>query len=59
MVRDATAIDDVDFVADMPAGGTRFVAESVGITASVVNGTIVARDGELTGSRPGTLLCAT
>jgi N-acyl-D-amino-acid deacylase len=49
-------IDDVRFVSDMPAGGTRLVAEPVGITASVVNGTIVTRDGELTGARPGSLL---
>ena len=31
-------IDDVRYVADMPAGGTRLVAEPVGIAASVVNG---------------------
>ena len=37
-------IDDVRYVQDMPAGGTRLVAEPVGITASVVNGTtIIAR----------------
>ena len=46
-------IDDVRFVADMPAGGTRLVAEPVGIAASVVNGTVVTRDGELTGALPG------
>ncbi len=46
-------IDDVHFVADMPAGGTRLVAEPVGITASVVNGVVVMRDGELTGALPG------
>lgn len=53
---DHVGIDDVRYVQDMPAGGTRLVAEPVGIAASVVNGTVVTRAGELTGSRPGTLL---
>jgi N-acyl-D-amino-acid deacylase len=52
-------IDDVRYVSDMPAGGTRLVAEPVGISASVVNGAIVTRDGELTGARPGTLIRGT
>jgi len=43
------------YVQDMPAGGTRLVAEPVGIAASVVNGTTVTRAGELTGALPGTL----
>jgi N-acyl-D-aspartate/D-glutamate deacylase len=49
-------IADVNYVTDMPAGGTRLVAEPVGIAASVVNGTVVVRDGELTGALPGSLL---
>jgi N-acyl-D-amino-acid deacylase len=49
-------IDDIRYVSDMPAGGTRLVAEPVGITASVVNGKVVVQDGELTGARPGALL---
>jgi N-acyl-D-amino-acid deacylase len=49
-------IDEVHFVADMPAGGTRLVAEPVGITASVVNGVVVTRDGAVTGELPGALL---
>jgi N-acyl-D-amino-acid deacylase len=49
-------IDEVHFVADMPAGGTRLVAEPVGIAASVVNGVVVTRDGALTGELPGSLL---
>jgi N-acyl-D-aspartate/D-glutamate deacylase len=49
-------IDDVTFVADMPAGGTRLIAQPVGISASVVNGTVVVQDNELTGARPGALL---
>ena len=53
---DRVGIDEVRYVSDMPAGGTRLVADPIGITASVVNGTIVTRDGEVTGARPGTLL---
>jgi len=53
---DRVGIDDVRYVSDMPAGGTRLVAEPVGIAAGVVNGTVVTRDGELTGARPGALL---
>jgi N-acyl-D-amino-acid deacylase len=53
---DRVGIDDVRYVSDLPAGGTRLVAEPVGISAGVVNGTVVTRDGELTGARPGALL---
>jgi N-acyl-D-aspartate/D-glutamate deacylase len=53
---DRVGIDDVRYVTDMPAGGTRLVAEPVGITATIVNGTVIAREGELTGARPGVLL---
>jgi len=53
---DRVGIADVRFVADLPNGGTRLVAEPVGIAASVVNGFVVTRDGELTGARPGALL---
>jgi N-acyl-D-amino-acid deacylase len=53
---DRVGIDDVRYVTDMPAGGTRLVAEPVGITATVVNGAVIAREGELTGARPGVLL---
>ena len=53
---DHIGIDDVRYVQDMPAGGTRLVAEPVGIAASVVNGKTVSRAGELTGALPGTLL---
>jgi N-acyl-D-aspartate/D-glutamate deacylase len=49
-------IDDVAFVADMPAGGTRLIAQPVGIVASIVNGAVVVQDNELTGARPGALL---
>jgi len=49
-------ISDVRFVQDMPADGTRLVAEPVGIAAGVVNGVVVTRNGELTGALPGALL---
>ncbi|HTK17024.1 MAG TPA: amidohydrolase family protein [Acidimicrobiia bacterium] len=55
---DHIGIDDVRYVQDMPAGGTRLVAEPVGIAASIVNGKTIARAGELTGALPGTLLRA-
>jgi N-acyl-D-aspartate/D-glutamate deacylase len=55
---DHIGIDDVRYVQDMPAGGTRLVAEPVGIAATVVNGKTIARAGELTGALPGTLLRA-
>jgi N-acyl-D-aspartate/D-glutamate deacylase len=45
-------IDDVRYVSDMPAGGTRLVAEPVGIVASVVNGAVVARAREGPRARP-------
>ena len=53
---DRVGIDEVRYVSDMPAGGTRLVADPIGITASVVNGVVVTRDGELTGVLPGRLL---
>jgi len=53
---DRIGIDDIRYVSDLPAGGTRLVAEPVGVAATVVNGVVVTRDGELTGARAGTLL---
>ena len=41
---------------DFPAGGGRFVVDSDGYTALVVNGEVVRRDGEDTGARPGHVL---
>ena len=41
---------------DFPAGGGRFVVDSDGYVALVVNGAVVRRDGEDTGARPGMVL---
>ena len=55
---DRVGVDDVRFVADQPGGGTRLIAEAVGITATIVDGTVVVDHGEPTGARPGRLLGA-
>ncbi|MEX0665318.1 MAG: amidohydrolase family protein [Acidimicrobiia bacterium] len=41
---------------DFPAGGGRFVVDSQGYVALIVNGQIVRRDNEDTGARPGQVL---
>jgi N-acyl-D-aspartate/D-glutamate deacylase len=43
-------------VADLPAGGRRFLQDAEGYRATLVAGTLVARDGRPTGSRPGRLV---
>ncbi len=42
-----------EFVADLPGGAGRFKAWGRGVTATVVNGTPIVRDGSLTGALPG------
>jgi N-acyl-D-aspartate/D-glutamate deacylase len=42
-----------EIVRDLPAGGKRFVQKARGYIATVVNGEVVCRDGEITGARPG------
>jgi len=43
-------------VTDMPGGGERLVADSVGVAHVVVAGTEVVADGVDTGARPGRVL---
>jgi N-acyl-D-aspartate/D-glutamate deacylase len=43
-------------VNDLPAGARRLVQRSRGFAATVVNGEVVLRDGEPTGTLPGQLL---
>lgn len=40
-------------VADLPAGGKRLLQHAKGYVATLVGGTVIARDGELTGEFPG------
>jgi len=43
-------------VYDLPAGGRRFLQDADGYRATVVAGTVVSREGKLTGARPGRVL---
>jgi N-acyl-D-aspartate/D-glutamate deacylase len=45
-------------VADLPAGGRRLMQHAEGYRATLVSGRVVARDGALTGVRPGRLVRA-
>jgi N-acyl-D-aspartate/D-glutamate deacylase len=45
-----------EMVQDLPAGARRFVQSSEGYAATVKRGTVVLRDGEDQGARPGQLL---
>lgn len=42
--------------ADLPGGAKRLLQETEGIIATFVNGEAIARDGKLTGARPGRLV---
>jgi N-acyl-D-amino-acid deacylase len=50
------AVDAVEVRADLPAGATRLVQRATGYRAVFVNGEVVVRDDELTGTRPGELI---
>ena len=54
--RDAIRLDTKGPVADFPGGESRFSARPAGVHATVVNGTVVVRDGELTGDLPGRVI---
>ena len=43
-------------VADLPAGGKRLLQLADGYRATLVSGVVIARDGKLTGARPGRLV---
>ena len=43
---------------DLPAGGQRLMQYANGYAATLVNGEVIARDGKLTGARPGRLVRA-
>ncbi len=60
VVFDPDTVDDcpAEYVHDLPTGAKRLVARARGIHATIVAGQVVFRDGESTGSRPGTVLRA-
>lgn len=45
-----------DYVYDFPGNTGRFIVESEGYAATLVNGQMIAEDGTHTGNRPGTVL---
>jgi N-acyl-D-aspartate/D-glutamate deacylase len=47
-----------ELVADLPAGGRRLMQRADGYRATLVHGTVIARNGELTGARPGRVVRA-
>jgi len=53
---DRLAIGVPEMLHDLPAGGKRLVQRARGYRATIVGGQVVARDGELTGARPGRLV---
>jgi N-acyl-D-amino-acid deacylase len=50
---DRLAVGSTEVHADLPAGATRLVQRATGYRAVLVNGTVMLRDDELTGARPG------
>ena len=53
---DTIAAEMPDVVDDLPAGARRLVQRTRGISATVVNGEVLLRDGKHTGALPGRLL---
>jgi N-acyl-D-aspartate/D-glutamate deacylase len=53
---DAVGPEMPDVVSDLPAGARRLVQRARGISATVVNGKVLLRDGKHTGALPGRLL---
>ena len=53
---DALALPRPEMVHDLPGDARRFVQGSTGYVATVKRGTVVLRDGEDAGARPGELV---
>ena len=53
---DAVAELQPELVHDFPGGAPRYIQKSRGFSATIVNGQISVRDGELTGTRAGMVL---
>jgi N-acyl-D-aspartate/D-glutamate deacylase len=47
-----------ELAADFPLGASRYVQRAEGYEATIVNGQVIAQDGELTGERPGQVVIA-
>ena len=53
---EALAIGVPEMLHDLPAAGKRLVQRARGYRATIVEGEVIARDGELTGALPGRLV---
>jgi N-acyl-D-aspartate/D-glutamate deacylase len=53
---DTIAAEMPEVVHDLPAGAKRLIQRTRGISATVVNGEVLLRDGKHTGALPGRLL---
>lgn len=53
---DRLQVEPPRMVADLPAGGRRFLQGAQGYDATIVSGVVIRRDGEPTGATPGRLL---
>lgn len=53
---DSVGTTGVRYVDDLPLGGRRLVTDVTGVTASIVNGVVSTRDGEVVGTRSGRFL---
>ena len=53
---DTVQAQEKEFVADFPGGASRLVAKAEGYRYTVVNGQLLMRDGEPTGTHPGRVL---
>jgi N-acyl-D-aspartate/D-glutamate deacylase len=53
---DELGLETPKIIADLPAGGRRLMQRARGYDATLVNGVVITRDGQLTGNRPGRLV---
>jgi N-acyl-D-amino-acid deacylase len=53
---DKLALRTPYIVADLPAGGRRFLQQANGLEATIKSGRVIFRDGQHTGALPGVLL---
>ena len=53
---DELALPPPEVVVDLPAGGSRLVQKARGYRATIKNGVVTLRDGDLTGATPASLI---